>query len=282
MSNEIVVQQQTNGFMQINTLKEALECAKMLSKTSLCPKQFYDRPEDIVIAFQMGQELGLKPMQAIQNISVINGRPSLWGDAMLAVCRQSPSFEFIKEEYLESTNTYVCRLKRKNEPEFIQSFSEKDAILAGLWKKQGPWTQYPKRMLQMRARGFCLRDAFPDLLRGILTTEEAMDIPKEKRDYSRVGVTIEHKADANECSTKISADELEILKDKIQRAQANQDKICKLLGIKKIEDMLVSDFSQICSKLDKQADKIVQKEPEVEIPLASEEEEKIAQEWLNS
>jgi hypothetical protein len=44
------------------------------------------------------------------------------------------------------------------------------------WGKQGgPWTQYPRRMLQMRARGFALRDAFPDVLRGLVTAEEAAD-----------------------------------------------------------------------------------------------------------
>ena len=52
-----------------------------------------------------------------------------------------------------------------------------DAKRAGLAGKSGPWTQYPRRMLQMRARGFALRDAFPDLLRGLVTAEEAMDYP---------------------------------------------------------------------------------------------------------
>jgi hypothetical protein len=50
-----------------------------------------------------------------------------------------------------------------------------EAKKAGLWGKQGPWTQYPRRMLQMRARGFALRDAFPDVLRGLVTAEEAAD-----------------------------------------------------------------------------------------------------------
>jgi hypothetical protein len=50
-----------------------------------------------------------------------------------------------------------------------------DAKAAGLWAKGGPWTQYPKRMLAMRARGFALRNAFADVLRGLVTAEEAGD-----------------------------------------------------------------------------------------------------------
>lgn len=52
-----------------------------------------------------------------------------------------------------------------------------DARKAGLAGKQGPWTSYPKRMRQMRARAFALRDVFPDVLRGMPVAEELMDTP---------------------------------------------------------------------------------------------------------
>ena len=72
----------------------------------------------------------------------------------------------------------TCEAKRRGDAEPVVSrFSMADAKRAGLAGKTGPWTQYPKRMLQMRARGFALRDAFPDLLRGFVTAEEAQDYP---------------------------------------------------------------------------------------------------------
>jgi hypothetical protein len=55
-----------------------------------------------------------------------------------------------------------------------------DAKAAGLLGKQGPWSQYPKRMRQMRARGFALRDVFPDVLKGMPVAEEVMDTPAER------------------------------------------------------------------------------------------------------
>lgn len=174
MSNEVAVSA-NNGFMIVQNLAQAKECAKIIASSGFCPKSFQGKPDDVLVALQMGSELGLKPMQALQNIAIINGRPALFGDAMVAVCRQAPNFEYIHEEYDEKDNSYTCRAKRKGEPEFVQKFSEKDARLAKLWGKQGPWTDYPKRMLQMRARGFALRDCFPDLLRGIVDQSEAGD-----------------------------------------------------------------------------------------------------------
>ncbi len=53
--------------------------------------------------------------------------------------------------------------------------SKEDAKKAGLWGKAGPWSQYPKRMLQMRARSFALRDKFADALSGLIMAEEAQD-----------------------------------------------------------------------------------------------------------
>jgi hypothetical protein len=74
--------------------------------------------------------------------------------------------------------TAVCQTSRKGkDANVVGRFSVADAKRAGLWGKSGPWTQYPKRMLQLRARGFALRDAFPDVLKGLVTAEEAQDYP---------------------------------------------------------------------------------------------------------
>jgi hypothetical protein len=128
--------------------------------------------------------MGLAPMQALQNIAVINGKPSVYGDAMMALVQASPVCEDI-EEYIENEGTTnpiaVCVAKRKGRKPVVAKFSVEDAKRAGLWGKGGPWTAYPKRMLQMRARGFALRDAFPDVLKGMITAEEAQDYPDEAK-----------------------------------------------------------------------------------------------------
>lgn len=161
------------------TFDEALRFAELAANSTLVPASYKGKPADVLLAVQLGAELGLSPMQAIQNVSVINGRPSLWGDAMLAVVRASPTCEDVVEriEGEGDAMAAVCIAKRRGASPVEARFSVADAKRAGLWNKQGPWQQYPRRMLQMRARSFALRDAFPDLLRGLVAAEEAADIP---------------------------------------------------------------------------------------------------------
>jgi hypothetical protein len=161
-----------------------MEFSKMLADSSMVPKQYQGKPQDIIVCVQWGAELGLAPMQALQNIAVINGKPSVYGDAMMALVQASPVCEGI-DEHIEGEGTpnpvAVCVAKRKGRNPVIARFSVEDAKRAGLWGKQGPWQAYPKRMLQMRARGFALRDAFPDVLKGLITAEEAADYPEEAK-----------------------------------------------------------------------------------------------------
>lgn len=150
----------------------------IIASSGLAPKGL-EKTESIFVAIQLGLEVGLMPMQALQNVANINGRPSVWGDAVLGLVEASGLLEEFKETkagtFPQDDYTHVCYAKRKGGREATQEFSIADAKLAGLWKKAGPWTSYPKRMLQMRARSWALRDLFPDVLKGIRMAEEVMD-----------------------------------------------------------------------------------------------------------
>jgi hypothetical protein len=161
------------------TLAEAMEFSKLLADSDLVPKDYKGRPANVLVALQWGAEIGLRPLQALQNISVINGRPAIWGDAALALVRASPLCEDVIERITGEGDKMIatCEAKRRGSASVISTFSMADAKRAGLAGKQGPWQQYTARMLQQRARGFALRDAFPDVLRGVITVEEARDIP---------------------------------------------------------------------------------------------------------
>lgn len=159
-----------------NNLTEAIKLAELIASSDLAPKDFKGKSGNCLIAMQMGMEVGLAPMQAIQNIAVINGRPTVWGDAAIALVLASAVCEYVREEWDEKTQTWTCRGKRKDDAEEgISTFSMADAQKAGLTKKEGPWAYYPKRMIQMRARAFCLRDKFADVLKGLTVREEVMD-----------------------------------------------------------------------------------------------------------
>lgn len=228
------------GFLNPSTLAEALECASYISKSSFCPKDYRDKPGDILICLQMGQELEVPPMQALQGIAVINGRPAVWGDLLLALCRRSSEFEYIEEFLDEGTMTAVCKVKRKNEPVTVRSFSKADAEKARLWSKEGPWTNYPKRMLQMRARAIACRDTFTDVLKGMQSAEEIMDII----DYSIIEQKGENLNDA------INEAQVIDLRDKLKQCNRSETDLCMHLGIENIELMTVNQWLEMVRILD--------------------------------
>jgi hypothetical protein len=176
MSTEISTVQPRG--LALDTFEDAFRFSKLVATSDFAPKDFRGKPESCLLAIQHGAELGLSPMQSLQSIAVVNGRPSVYGDTALAVCKGSPVCEWVRET-IEGEGEHmvaVCQAKRRGDAQPVESrFGVAEAKKAGLWGKQGPWTQYPRRMLQMRARGFALRDAFPDVLRGLVTAEEAAD-----------------------------------------------------------------------------------------------------------
>lgn len=180
MSNNVTALQAGKPQFSLSpqSLQEALQFADMLSKSNMVPKDYQGNPANCIIAMQWGMEIGLQPLQAMQNIAVINGRPAIWGDAMLALVRGSGVLEYIREAPTDTGCT--CTVKRKGEEEVIRTFTFEDAKRAGLAGKPGPWQQHPKRMMQMRARAFALRDVFPDVLRGVHIAEIAQDEPAER------------------------------------------------------------------------------------------------------
>jgi hypothetical protein len=158
-------------------MDSAYRLGKAICLAGMAPKGM-DTPEKCMIAIMRGMEVGLTPFMALDKIAIVNGRPTIWGDGAIGLVRGSGLCEFIKER-IEGTGDArmaICEAKRRAEPEPIRrTFSIADAKKAGLWGKQGPWQQYPERMLQMRARAFALRDGFADVLGGLYLREEIED-----------------------------------------------------------------------------------------------------------
>jgi hypothetical protein len=188
MSTEIAVQPKAqiavgSRGVHLATVDDAMRFSKAVIMAGMAPSSF-KTAEAVFIAIQYGAEIGFPPMQALQSIAVINGRPCVWGDGLVAVVRGSGECEYIRE-WIEGEGdgrTAWCETKRRGEPQSVsQKFSVGDAKAAGLWMKKSrdgkpsPWCQYPDRMLAMRARAFCLRDVYADFLRGFGVREEVED-----------------------------------------------------------------------------------------------------------
>lgn len=136
-----------------------------------------------MLAIAKGMEVGLSPLYALQNIAVINGKPSIYGDGLIGLVHRSGKMVHFRE-YIEGDGDDacgVCEVQREGFPVHVSRFSVADAKQAGLWGRTDVWKKYWKRMLTHRARDYGLRDQFADVLGGLVSQEEATDYtpPKE-------------------------------------------------------------------------------------------------------
>jgi hypothetical protein len=191
--------------LKINLHFEKLEDLRALctvmAKTEMVPVRYRQKPDDILVCALHGQELGLPVLAALQSIAVINGIPSIYGDAALALVRssgklqdfdewfeidgvrQDKPFDIMKAVEAKQQIVAFCFSHRvgMTKPR-LTWFSVDQARQAKLWLKKGnngqdtPWITSPDRMLMFRARGFNLRDNFGDILKGLIFREEAEDI----------------------------------------------------------------------------------------------------------
>lgn len=175
-----------------STLDEVWRLATAVVKSGLAPEGIKET-EQVTVAILHGLEIGLPPMQAIQRIAVVNGRPTIWGDAIPALVL---SRGFRINEWIDGENdarVAWCEVTRPDGQVITRKFSVADAKRAKLWQTQekvkrktrqgewyekendSPWYRYPERMLQMRARGLACRDGAADVLSGMYLREEIDD-----------------------------------------------------------------------------------------------------------
>ena len=169
--------------------EQAMTFAKYLAESEMVPKQYRGRAGDCLIAMQWGHEIGLKPLQALQSIAPVNGKPNLYGDAGKAMLLAAGcEIDEDDTETIRATGRARCKITRPGRRAVERTFSQADAETAKLWGKEGPWRNYPYRQMAWRAFWFAARDAAADLLRGMGGAEEAADIPAERHmgDVERV------------------------------------------------------------------------------------------------
>lgn len=157
-----------------------LSLSTRLARSGIIPRHLQGKPDDIFVAMALAYRVGIPIEQGLQDIAVINGRPTWWGDGALAIVRSHPDFVDIIEEPIKDIKStevigYSCTIKRKNQSDTCRQFTLNDAKKANLLNKAGPWREYPTRMLQMRARSWAMRDAFGDALHGMQIAEEVQD-----------------------------------------------------------------------------------------------------------
>lgn len=134
--------------------------------------------EKAFAAMAFGDELGFPPMASLRCIAVVNGKPALYSEGILAVVQKSGKLESHEESFDGEGDNFaaICVMKRKGLPAIAIRYAVADARKAGLWGKQGPWSNSPKDMLMWKARHRAVKAAFSDLTMGVDVVEDLRDI----------------------------------------------------------------------------------------------------------
>lgn len=163
-----------DGAMQPASFQELRALAKDASDSKFFGMS---SPQQALVAMMAGKDLGLSYMQSLRAFHIIEGRPALSAEAMVAVCLGRPDVcEFFRTVSVSNISATV-ETKRVGSETRQETFTIEDAKTAGLVKDKGNWVKYPGRMCLARARSFLARDVYPDLLMGLYDPDEIEDRP---------------------------------------------------------------------------------------------------------
>jgi hypothetical protein len=170
-----------NSGFEFEDIDGMFRAAQCYLQSGFAPKAF-TTPQQLIICWARGAELGLRPLQAIDGLTVINNRIGIMGDLALAMVRQKGELADYKKVWEGQGDDLTCTvtLQRKEGEPHDYTFSVREAKQAGIYARNPVWPQYSKRMTYYRALGFGLRDEFSDILKGLYTTEELEDMASQQ------------------------------------------------------------------------------------------------------
>ena len=134
-----------------------------------------------------GASMGMKPIQALNGIAMINGKPTLHSDSIPCTVMASGLVNGMKYKFTGEGETLACTffVRRKGIEEYQEwTYSMEDAKKAGLLSNP-VWQKHTKKMLFNRARTWCFRNTFPDVIGNVYTPEEIEDVEFEEMKKER-------------------------------------------------------------------------------------------------
>lgn len=196
--SELIIQEQEQQIMPISDTKNVFSskesfdlvfrCATAFSRSTIVPTSYQGKPENCFIAVDMANRMGVSPLVVMQNLYVVQGKPSWSGQACKMLIENCGKFTNVKHVYTgkKGEDSWVCYLQaiRKEDGETVKGaeITIETAKKEGWYNKNGSkWQTMPELMLAYRASAFFARVHCPESLMGLHIAEENEDSAKEKR-----------------------------------------------------------------------------------------------------
>lgn len=161
-------------------LTERKQYAETLACSGLLPAAYRGHPENVLVAVEYGAALGIQPIQAINGINVINGKPTMSADLMATMIRRAGHKLRVKGDDERAEVTII----RADDPEFVpdpivwtmQKAKKAGLLTVGKDGRPNPsWVKYPAAMLRARAITEAARAWASDALSGVIYTPEELE-----------------------------------------------------------------------------------------------------------
>lgn len=213
MENQLQIKQGQSVYNSDN-FDHAQRVAKMLSQSELIPKEYQGEIQNVMIALELSNRIGASPIMVMQNLSIIHGKPSWSSTFIIASLNSCKKFSPLRFELVGEKDTMSCYAWAyeisTNEKIVGPTVTMAMAKAEGWLDKNGSkWKTMPELMIRYRSAAFFGRLYAPEILMGMQTMEEIVDvqyeeIPKEDKKIVRMKILID------DCQTIEEVEELQL------------------------------------------------------------------------
>lgn len=187
--DEIMTQEKkyevSNPFADAATFQKLYDMGKMFASSDLVPSNYKGKAMDCAIAVDMANRMNVSPMMVMQNLYVVQGKPSWSGQACMSMIHAAPQFKNARPVYTpdktKGTDDWGCYIQAeyRDTGEVVKG----TLVTIGMAKAEGwlskngsKWKTMPEQMLPYRAAAFFARVYIPNALMGVYVEGEAEDI----------------------------------------------------------------------------------------------------------
>lgn len=174
-----------------DNFKNAMKMAEQLAKSDIIPATYKGKPENCIIALELSNRLKLSPFLVMQNMYIVQGKPS-WSSSFIISCINGSGRFTGPLKFEMDTNRTKCRawaVEKATGEKLVGPLITMEMAQSEGWlsKNGSKWKTMPELMLRYRAAAFFGRLYCPEIINGMLTEDEVQDIrPLDESDVTDV------------------------------------------------------------------------------------------------
>lgn len=168
----------------ISTFDHSQRIAKMLSSSSLIPKDFQNNIQNTLIALEIANRIGASPLMVMQNLYIVHGKPSWSSTFIIAALNSCKRFSPLRFEMIgegDSMECYAWAYELETKDKIIGPVVTMKMAKSEGWvdKNGSKWKTMPSLMIRYRAAAFFGRLYAPEIMMGMQSSDELHDIQHE-------------------------------------------------------------------------------------------------------